>query len=114
MGQTTLDTGITIDVSRDFTEDVPGFWECFRTHDPGLLPKGGPCPDPDARSRVLRSYHRILWSKELPNGEFMDLRVCRNMTDYLGWNGRRFGSDSVTNSFRYQCMQAIIGQFEKR
>ena len=29
--------------------------------------------DPDSRSPTLRRYHRLLWSKPLPNGELFDL-----------------------------------------
>lgn len=113
MRQTHLDLGMIIDVDLDFTNDVDGFWESFRTHDPGLLPKDGSCPDPDFKSRLLRTYHRILWSRELPNGEFMDLGCCLRMTDYLEWKGPRFGSDSITNSFRYPRMQHIIDQYRE-
>jgi hypothetical protein len=46
-----------IDVSFDFRQDTP----------PGM--------DPDARSPTLRRYHRRLWSKALPSGEVLDLRI---------------------------------------
>ncbi len=29
--------------------------------------------DPDITSPTLRSYHRMLWSKKLPNGELFEL-----------------------------------------
>jgi hypothetical protein len=29
--------------------------------------------DPDSHSPTLRNYHRLLWSKPLPSGEFFDL-----------------------------------------
>ena len=111
MKQTYLDTGLSIDVKMDFTKDVCGFWESFNSHDPGLLPKDGSCPDPDSNSKLLRSYHKNLWSRELPNGELLDLAYCPKMTDYLEWKGHRFGSDSLTNSFRYSRMQYIIDQY---
>ena len=33
--------------------------------------------DPDAYSPTLNAYHRALWSKELPNGEVMELQSGR-------------------------------------
>ena len=33
--------------------------------------------DPDTYSPTLNKYHRILWSRELPNGEVMDLQSGR-------------------------------------
>lgn len=44
-----------IDVTFDFRSETP---------------EGG---DPDARSPTLRRYHRLLWSKPLPNGVVFDL-----------------------------------------
>ncbi|MFN5735818.1 MAG: DUF6994 family protein, partial [Flavobacteriales bacterium] len=29
--------------------------------------------DPDSTSPTLRSYHKLLWSKPLPNGHFFEL-----------------------------------------
>ena len=44
-----------IDITYDFRSDARG-------------------KDPDAYSPTLNLYHRILWSKELPNGEVMELK----------------------------------------
>jgi hypothetical protein len=44
-----------IDIAFDFRSDTP------------------PGKDPDSRSPTLRSYHRLLWSKELPGGGLFDL-----------------------------------------
>jgi hypothetical protein len=46
---------LDIDITFDFRSDTP------------------PGKDPDARSPTLRSYHRFLWSKELPGGALFDL-----------------------------------------
>ena len=45
-----------IDITFDFRSDARG-------------------KDPDAYSPTLNAYHRILWSKELPNGEVMELQI---------------------------------------
>ena len=45
-----------IDTTFDFRSDTP------------------PGKDPDKYSAMLRSYHKQLWSKPLPNGEMFDLR----------------------------------------
>ena len=44
-----------IDVTFDFRSDTPGY----------------PARDPDAYSPTLRAYHKLLWSKRLPNGEML-------------------------------------------
>jgi len=60
----------SIDTSFDFTSDSPGYWEDFWSRRDGL--GAGGC-DPDVCSPMLRNYHRILWSRTLPNGDIMDL-----------------------------------------
>ena len=50
--------------------------------------------DPDAYSPTLNAYHKILWSKELPNGEKMDLQSGR--APYaLKWKDFWFSSDTI-------------------
>jgi hypothetical protein len=34
--------------------------------------------DPDSTSPTLRRYHKILWSKPLPNGELFELSDIKN------------------------------------
>lgn len=89
---------MTIDVNFDFTTDTPGYWETFWTNP--LSSKGN--KDPDNESPTLRSYHRILWNKELPNGELFDL------SDDLTWKNMRFSSDSLLVSFRYEIYHQMI------
>ena len=55
--------------------------------------------DPDSSSPTLKSYHQLLWSKPLPNGQTMVL--TSEGCSYLRWNDMYFGSDSITASFRY-------------
>ena len=54
--------------------------------------------DPDSASKTLRAYHQLLWSKPLPNGDFMKLDIEKNT---LVWkeNDMWFSSDSITASF---------------
>lgn len=63
--------------------------------------------DPDSASKTLQEYHRILWSKQLPNGQKMELV---SGTDYLSWNGMAFGSDSVIVSFRWKRYEWMLKQ----
>lgn len=84
-----------LDVKFDFTSDSPGYWDGF--WDRGSGHGGGGC-DPDSKSKTLKSYHRLLWSKQLPNGEMMKLEDCQY---YLHWEDLYFGSDSITATFRY-------------
>ncbi|MGD9905221.1 MAG: hypothetical protein AB7U83_17275, partial [Vicinamibacterales bacterium] len=71
----------------DFRSDTPGY----------------PKKDPDADSPTLRQYHKLLWSKLLPNGERFELvdttpRVYLHHCSRLGefW----LVSDAVVPSFR--------------
>jgi len=93
-----------IDVRFDFTTDTPRYWDRFWENGEGL----GKCSqDPDSHSPTLRRYHRILWSRELPNGEIMDLKEGYG-GDYLVWNGMRFASDSIATEFRHmQCKELL-------
>lgn len=86
-----------IDTTFDFTSDTHGYWDHFWKNKDGL---GAGNADPDSASPSLREYHRILWSKELPNGEIMEL-LSGAPSDYLTWRDFRFGSDSILVSFRY-------------
>ncbi|MBR7153336.1 MAG: hypothetical protein IKD00_06315 [Candidatus Methanomethylophilaceae archaeon] len=43
----------------------------------------------------------------------MELVEASRMNHYLLWNQNRFGSDSITNSFRYSSMQPIISEYRK-
>lgn len=70
--------------------------------------------DPDSASTTLKSYHQLLWSKPLPNGETMDL-TTRNCS-YLRWNDMYFGSDTIIVSFmhaRYKHRQQVIDSIPK-
>lgn len=59
--------------------------------------------DPDSTSPTLRSYHKILWSKSLPNGRTFELTSNYNGV-YLYHNsdlGEFFlGSDAITHSYK--------------
>ena len=58
--------------------------------------------DPDAYSPTLRNYHKLLWSKPLPNGHFFEL-VDTTPNVYLHNNselGEFFlSSDAITHSY---------------
>jgi len=61
--------------------------------------------DPDSTSPTLRSYHKILWSKKLPNGQYFELTNKKDGTylyhksDFGEFN---LGSDAITHSYRNQ------------
>lgn len=99
----------SIDVSFDFTTDTPNYWDSFWARNYGL---GGGGADPDTASKTLQRYHQLLWSKPLPCGQVMDLTIGAG-GDYLTWNSFRFGSDSITASFRYKRYQHMIRQLEQ-
>lgn len=93
-----------IDIDFDFTTDTPKYWDNFWEQDDVLGVRNN---DPDICSKTLQKYHQLLWSKRLPNGEMMDL-IIGNSYNYLSWKNFRFGSDSITASFRYKCYRNMI------
>ena len=70
--------------------------------------KGG---DPDSHSPTLRKYHKILWSKTLPNGKNFEL-LDNKSGAYLYHNSELgefiLGSDVITNSYRCQLRKIPI------
>lgn len=61
--------------------------------------------DPDSTSPTLRSYHKILWSKTLPNGQTFELDNKKSGA-YLYHKSKlgefNLGSDAITHSYRNQ------------
>ena len=92
-----------INVNFDFTSDSPHYWDDFWVNNSGL--GGGNC-DPDSASKTMQKYHQELWSKQLPNGERMELKCVDNGA--LEWGGFRFGSDSIIASFHYQKQRKLL------
>ncbi len=88
-----------IDISFDFRSDTP------------------PGKDPDSFSPTLRRYHKLLWSKRLPNGELFLLDDSKPGA-YL-YHQSKLGefflsSDSAIHSFsRWKSMSHIISQFSE-
>lgn len=99
-----------IDTNFDFTTDNT-YWKNFWERRERL--GGGSC-DPDSDSPTLRKYHQLLWSKQLPNGEFMNLQYgTPKSKNYLTWKNFRFASDSIITSFRYKSMKQLFFELEK-
>lgn len=92
-----------IDVNFDFTSDSLHYWDNFWANNGGL---GGSNCDPDSASKTMQKYHQELWSKQLPNGERMELKCVDNGA--LEWGRFRFGSDSIIASFRYQKQRKLL------
>lgn len=99
-----------IDTSFDFTKDSYKYWDGFWERKNGLGEGGS---DPDLSSKMLQEYHKILWSRELPNGEKMKLRAGVG-PNYLTWRNFRFGSDSIITSFRYLNYSYMIEQVKNQ
>ncbi len=61
--------------------------------------------DPDSTSPILRTYHKVLWSKALPNGHFFKLdnkktgAYLYHKSEFGEFN---LGSDAITHSYRNQ------------
>jgi hypothetical protein len=59
--------------------------------------------DPDSTSPTLRSYHKMLWSKKLPNGELFELTYKKGgiyLYHKSGLGEYFLGSDAITHSYR--------------
>ena len=93
-----------INVEFDFTTDSVNYWDGFWERNNGLGAGGS---DPDVTSKTLQEYHCLLWSRKLPNGDEMKLMKGTG-SNYLTWNDFRFGSDSITASFRYNKYKTMI------
>lgn len=87
---------MTININFKYTEDANG-------------------KDPDIHSAQLREDLLYLYRKGLPNGVLFDIQKGKDITDdYLVWNGWRFSSDSITNTYTHQKnYQWMIQELEK-
>ena len=72
-------------------------------------PKG---KDPDTHSPTLRRYHKILWSKPLPNGKNFDLddNTPKVLHHKSGLGEFFLSSDSIGHTYRWKSMSHIIDQ----
>jgi len=98
-----------IDINTDFTLDTPHYWDGFWERYDGLGVGGS---DPDEKSKALRFYHQIIWSRALPCGEHMNLQ-CGSRPYYLSWNSFHFSSDSIIASFRYTKYRGMLNEVAK-
>lgn len=60
--------------------------------------------DPDSKSKTLRLYHRILWSKMLSNGkpfELIDTKSGAYLYHYSALGEYFLGSDAITHSYKH-------------
>lgn len=88
-----------------FLDDYSDYFNSYWERNSGM---GGSAWDPDSKSITLQKYNQFLWSKQLPNGEFMDLSLGAD--GELLWNGSRYSSDSIIVSFRYRKYRSMIEQ----
>lgn len=58
--------------------------------------------DPDSTSPTLRKYHKMLWSKSLPNGKIFELSDKNGVYLYHNSDLGEFilGSDAITHSYK--------------
>ncbi|MCC8112928.1 MAG: hypothetical protein LIP03_02835 [Bacteroidales bacterium] len=100
----------TIDCKYCFLDELPEYWE-------GVWDKDDFVPhrtvDPDQKSDTQQEYHRILWSKPLPNGDMMMLTKEKTMySNALRGNGFLFTSDAIINSFPYYRIRGILSKLK--
>jgi hypothetical protein len=69
--------------------------------------------DPDLKSPTLRKYHKILWSKPLPNGDILNLDTFP-ASQYLTFQSNNFtfslGSDAIVHSYKNQARKQWLIQ----
>ena len=69
--------------------------------------------DPDAYSPTLNAYHRALWSKQLPNGEVMELQSGRAPYAFK-WKDFWFSSDTIIVEMTHLKNKKIIDQVREQ
>ncbi len=89
-----------IDVSFDFTSDAPGYWDGFWDTKYGR----GKC-DPDRDSPKELEFSKVVWSRTVPSGRFLDLQISGKR---YAWGGHRLSNDSITASFRHSGGKPVI------
>ena len=73
--------------------------------------------DPDSHSPTLKKYHKLLWSKALPNGEIFTLSDTES-DSYLTYISEQekisLSSDSISNSYRdKKALSSIVQDLSK-
>lgn len=67
--------------------------------------------DPDFYSDTLKSYHCVLWSKELPNGDHFNVQPLKGYPYLVGRDSQNtisLGSDAISHSYRDQKRKSNI------
>ncbi len=100
-----------IDTNLNFADDTKDYWNNFWENNNGY---GSSNIDPDTNNQKLQKYHQILWSKQLPNGEYMDLQPSQDSygTNILLWKDFVLSSDSLINGFRWPTMKSLIDELK--
>ena len=102
-------------MQNDFQFDVN-----FDTRSDTPLKSDGSIEDPDGYSKTLNLFHKLLWSKQLPNGKIFDLSSSKKKDGWLtlkysGSNGEFIlTSDAFGLTFKgWNDMQKIINEFKQ-
>ncbi len=70
--------------------------------------------DPDTYSHSLHSYHRVLWTRKLPNGEKFNLKESIKAPYYLFDEvNSKYSSDSLVQSFKKKTISFSIKTQQK-
>lgn len=73
--------------------------------------------DPDSYSKTLNGYHKILWSKQLPNGNLFDLTISSTRPFFLiyeyGDNRLKLSSDCIVHSLSsFKAMKNVLNEID--
>ena len=56
--------------------------------------------DPDSYSPTVRKYHQLLWTKELPDGDLLEIEEINSELMYrFNMQTLKFSSDAISNSY---------------
>ena len=70
--------------------------------------------DPDTYSPTLAKYHQALWSKELPNGDYMNLELSKNAPYVFRWKDYVLSSDTIIVEMVDSKSTNLINQVRER
>ncbi len=93
-----------INTNYNFTNDIKDYWNNYWEENDLL---GSQKYDIDKLSKTLTNYHKIIYSKKLPNGMILDLKHSKS-GNFLLFNDLQLSNDSITTSFRYKSFLPML------
>lgn len=99
-----------IDTNYNFTNDIKDYWNNYWEENDLL---GSQKYDIDKLSKTLTNYHKIIYSKKLPNGMILDLKHSKS-GNFLLFNDLQLSNDLITTSFRYKSFLPMLRKVKSK